>query len=308
MKRFLQSVLVFGLVISSFSSSVIAAPSNSNTSQLTLKERKDASHEEKVNDLIKMGVNLEDAEYYASLDDMLVDLEKSGKKIDLSNVKAMSPQEIASDPKGFKKKILEKNPAAIKAGLQSKAYSDGFKDMAELIEKNPNRKKYVVNYPDGSSVEVEVSEGVPDKSQSQKVKLLGYDEDMYWSSANCNGGGPGTCSNASTSWKFTSPVGWAKASVFNLDYTVRTIDGGTTWQSEIGYYDVGAASYGFVMYSTPNKNTKKYSGYWDAYDFSKPEPYAQAQGYFGASVSGSVDGSVTFKFASLGISVNGGAS
>lgn len=230
-------------------------------------------------------------------------MERNNEKIDLLGVEPISAQEIASNPSEFKKRILSFDPAALKAGFSSPSFKNGFNDAAKFMKDNPGKSKYVIQYPDGSSVTVAFNRGQPEGKR--EVLPTEYNEDLYWRVSNCNGGGPGTCTNASTEWTFSSPVGWAKASVFNLDYTVAY--NSSIWTMSVGNFDVGAASYGSVVYSTPNKNSIPSATYNPSYDNYETK-YAQAQGYFNATVTGSLGGSANFALGSLSTSINYGSS
>lgn len=247
-----------------------------------------------------LGVSYKDAQYYAELDNKFIELERNKVVIDLSDVEALSTQFALANPNSFKEMVMELDPAAIKTALQSSSYVNGFDDVNELMEKNPNRAKYEIQYNDGSSVSVISSPGEP--QEKKEVTPSAYEEDIYWVSAHCGGS---SCINASTEWTFTSALGYAKASIFNLNYGI-SYNGKDTYTMTVGNYDVGAASYGVVTYSTPSKNTISSATYyvpnWG------PPTNAQAQGYFNATVSASVGGSLNFAFGSLSLSVNGGAS
>lgn len=270
-------------------------------------KRRNLTVEEKVKELLIMGATYEEAKYYAVLDNKIAELERTNQKIDLTHVMPVSLQTIASNPKMFKQQVLALEPSALKAALQSPSLKNGFSDVSKLVQNNPGRTKYVVQYPDGSSAAMVLNRGT--KTIEKEVTPAAYAEDEYWRISNCNGGGPGTCTNASTEWTFSSPAGWAKASVFNLDYTVNynAAIPPAIWTMSVGSFDVGAASYGAVTYSTPNKNTITNATFREGvhnYETS----YAQAQGYFNATLTGSIGGSANFAFGSLSTSINFGAS
>jgi hypothetical protein len=272
----------------------------------TSKERYNAPREERIKEMVINGLSRKQAEYYVTLGDKFRQLEKEGIVIDVASAPDLSQQEILSDPAGFRERILDLDPAAIKAALKSPIYTQGYDDVKKLAQKYPKRGKYVVQYPEGSSVEMIIDTG--QRANAKAVEPSAYGQDIYWRSANCHGGGPGKCVNASTQWKFTGDLYWAKASVFNLDYTISSKDSHRYWKSETGYYDVGSASDGVVTVTTPNKNTKADSTWWDSENGPVNPYWSQAQGYFNSTLSHSVGGSINFVFASLSLDVNSGRS
>jgi hypothetical protein len=293
------------VIVSAGSSLAAPAPDQGQDKIAVLKkspeERRNNTRQEKVKDLTTMGATQEEADYYAALDDKIVELEKSKQRIDLENVIPISAQEIASNPKEFKQKILSLDPAALKAGFSSPSLTNGFNDASKLIKDNPGKSKYVIQYPDGSSVSLNFSAGVPGEKKEVTPKV--YAEDMWGRASNCNGGGPGTCYQGLAEWTFSSPIGWARAAVFNLDYTIALQN--STWTMTVGNFDAGAASYGSVIYSTPNKNSIPSATYNEATD-NYDSKYAQAQGYFNATLTGSVG--TSFTFGALSMSINHGLS
>lgn len=57
-------------------------------------ERRALPHYEKVEELVEMGNTLEDAEYYATLDDNIYNAEKNNIVMELDNVTEMTNREI----------------------------------------------------------------------------------------------------------------------------------------------------------------------------------------------------------------------
>ncbi|WP_027086301.1 hypothetical protein [Cohnella panacarvi] len=310
MYRYLIVACVLIIVFSSqaFAESPTSAANSEDFFSRPLSEQKNAPHNEKVKALMEKGLNNEDAEYYASVDDLVAGLEKSGKVLDLDKVEAVPVEEITADPRGFKKRILAGDPSAIKAGLGSPVTSRGQEDITKFMDRYPKQSKYVIQYPDGSFIEFSQDPGT--KSGNDKmVKPSGYDEDLYYTSANCQGGGPGVCNNANAQWTFGNATYWAKAAILNLDYTTILDENDGSWTSIIGNYTPGASSSGFVSYGTPTKNDRLSAKYDDATGtFVTNNHYAEAQIYFTVTVSGSVSGGVNFSFLSLSLSVNAGQS
>lgn len=275
-------------------------------------EQRNAPHSKKVEALAEQGLNIEDAEYYASVDDLVAKLENSGKTLDLDKVEAITPKEVAANPRGFKQRVLAGDPAAIKAGLESPVMKQGFEDIEKLMELYPKQERYVVQYPDGTFIEFGQNKGIK-VSGDQLVKPSGYAEKEWWSDSNCSGGGPGVCVGVGAYWQFGNGTYWAKTSIINFDYKTDLIvkpNGDNIWSSTAGSYTPGAASSGFVSYGTPSMNTSRTNAQYNATTgaFVTANTYAEAQIYYTVTVSGSVGGSVNFSFLSLSLSVNAGYS
>lgn len=300
------------LIMMLVSSSHVLAQSSSDKEKdffsRSISEQKNAPHSEKVNALKEKGLNDEDAEYYASVDDLVAKFEKEGKVLELDKVTAMSQSDIIADPKGFKKRILAGDPAAIKAGLNSPVMTQGTSDIAKLIEQNPEQERYIVQYSDGSFIEFEQSKGKNANKIDNEVRPLAYDEDQWWYSVNCGGaGGPANCINASANWTFGNGTYWAKAAIMNLDYQVNYNPTSTVWTTSVGSYTPGTSSSGFVSYGSPTINTRSSASYnVGANSFPTANRYAEAQIFFGVTVSGSISGGVNFSFYSLSLSLNAG--
>jgi hypothetical protein len=245
------------------------------------------SHSDKVIALQNEGLSKDDAEYYADVDDKVLELENKGIKYDLKNVTAIAKEQIAADPAGFKRRVLELDPSAIKAGLSSPIFSEGSEDVTKLMKDNPYQNEYTVQYPDGSYVSFK---GIPAKKSlnktTEQVIPQGYSEYVSWQHYS---NGDGSYSGGSTEWKFATASSYSKTSVFNVSFTLSNN------HSHLVSYQTGQASYGVVGISNAAQNSIS-----DGYNISS---YAQAQDQVVFNVSGSFGAT----YYVLSISENTGA-
>ncbi|MFC4306323.1 hypothetical protein [Cohnella boryungensis] len=320
MNKVLKSITVSSLVASLFFSlNTLAYASDGKQEEKSLyarsaDERRALPHNEKVKELIALGNTQEEAEYYATLDDNIHNAEKNNVVLELDNVSEITNREIFANPRAFKNKVLNLDPAALKATLKTPVFKQGMDDIVKLMDKYPRQSEYVVQYEDGSSVTARTYPGdfTPENNiEEQTVKPQGYAEHDFYFGAKCNGNGPGTCSNVTAEWTFTSAAGYSRAAILGLTYsTTRTVLSPYVdkWVSTVGSYTPGATSYGIVTVSAPSPNTKTTGVWLTTDDDFYGEHYSQAQGIYTASVTGSISASYTFGFFSLGLSINGGAS
>ena len=216
-----------------FSTLTANSPNNIGVSDQVKANKKlhNAPHAEKVAFFVYHGLTKEEGEYYATLDDQILKLEKENKKIDLTNVTAMSEKEIESDLYGFKKKILALYPAAIKAGLNSKVYKQGFADINELMKKDPGKDKYEITYPDGSKIGFVsgAKKGIQkDKTPPEREAYGYYGDDWgydtnyaynkYWSLYQS----PGHWIGGYTYWYITSSIGTSYVGIDDVDYYISS--------------------------------------------------------------------------------------
>jgi hypothetical protein len=100
LKKLLSAALCITVVVGSAGSSLAASTTQEQEAVLmrTPEERRNSTHQEKVKDLLTMGAAQEEANFYATLDDKISELERNNQVIDLSGVEAIPPVEIASNP------------------------------------------------------------------------------------------------------------------------------------------------------------------------------------------------------------------
>lgn len=164
-RRILATALSFTFIVTIFISPAIANPSNNESTPGDIDHKAAnekfhrSSHTEKVKALKAVGLSQSDAEYYATVDDKIVELEDQKKTIDLTNVKAISFEEMAADPAQFRTKILNLDPAAIKAALYALESDMKQNDMEELVKQHPGQRAYEIQFPTGNTIHFEASPG-----------------------------------------------------------------------------------------------------------------------------------------------------
>ncbi len=232
------------------------------------------------------GLSPQQAQYYATLDDKVAQLEASGKQISLANAQKWTDSQIASNPTGFRQAILNLNPGAIATSLGSPIYSQGRAAVQALMEQNPGQSQYVVSYPDGSQVSIQVSPGTAVAAPST-VTPQGYSSDTVgkWTDS------PGYYTGGYIKWSYFDGVSYSKVSTFNINYTLDS----NPDEAIIDGYQTGQASYGIVGIANA-------SGQITSNDAPQGS-YAQVENQVVFDVSGAFSASMD----ALSISVNAGA-
>ncbi len=264
-------------------------PNPNSAAAIQYEQQHHASHAAKVRALLQLGLSQADAEFYASVDDKMAQLEAEHKSINLNNVTAMTPQQEAANPNGLRQQVLQLNPAAIKATLESPIYTRGTTDMNKMIAQNPNQNKYVVQYPDGSSITVSVNPGTLVSNQSTgSVSPQGYSEAIVTQQyTNENG----TWQNGGYTWQYQDGSSVASLGVFGVQYSVNND------RSSITGFQTGQSAYGIVQISNAAGIINYPSGYSD-------QTYAQVENQVQFSVSGSIGFTASF----WSLSINSGMS
>lgn len=245
-----------------------------------------ASYAQKVAAMEAQGLSPQQAQYYATLDDKVAQLEASGKQISLANAQKWTDSQIASNPTGFRQAILNLNPGAIATSLGSPIYSQGRAAVQALMEQNPGQSQYVVSYPDGSQVSIQVSPGTAVAAPST-VTPQGYSSDTVgkWTDS------PGYYTGGYIKWSYFDGVSYSKVSTFNINYTLDS----NPDEAIIDGYQTGQASYGIVGIANA-------SGQITSNDAPQGS-YAQVENQVVFDVSGAFSASMD----ALSISVNAGA-
>jgi hypothetical protein len=222
------SLLLSLLMIVTLVSPAIADNSSNNTDPqvMTYNKLHHSSHSEKVTSLTQLGLSGEDAQYYATLDDNVLQAENAHKYIDLSNAQPLSTEEMVYNQAGFRKKVLNLDPAAIKAGLKSEVYTHGFADMYKLMKQNPGQSKYEISYPDGSKIGFVSSNGGVAKTPKTPVERQG--DDYYGPSY-----GYGSDWGYYNFWGMNQSPGWFNG---GYDYWYLSSSIGTTMRDRLTIY------------------------------------------------------------------------
>jgi hypothetical protein len=278
----LSSILVLALVVTLCLSSTCIAETNSFS-------KSDLSTEEKVQNLLDEGLNLTDAQYYAALDDVVKNMEKSGEEFTLEeSVSLLSDEEVAKDINAYRARILNGDPAAIKKALDSQIYSQGIDDLQALIEQNNGYQKYEIQYPDGSKIAYE-----------GHISLIQGSDDILlpsaYSEAYYQGGQLSSSATyaKTTEWKFISGASYSSLAVYSVFALNRS-----TGTANITNATGGQSSYGVISIANASAGIDR------AYNDQNIQQPAQASNQVVFQVSGSFGAA----YAGLSISVNAGAS
>lgn len=117
-------------------------------------------------------------------------LESKGEIFEIDeSVSDMTDEEVKSDIKTFREKILSGDKKAWKKALRSTArmYADGGKKMEKLIKDNPGNSNYELIYPDGSTIIFNA--GTVQKTSSDNlVRPSGEYKETYMSTSNLSSG------------------------------------------------------------------------------------------------------------------------
>lgn len=267
-------------------------PNPNSAAAIQYEQLHHASHSAKVQALINDGLSPTDAEYYATLDDEVAQLEANHTRINLGKEVPMTAQQIAANPDELRKRVLSLDPAAIKATLLSPIYSRGNADINSLIKQHPNQNKYVVQYPDGSSISATIDPGTLVSGQSSSsVTPQGYQEQIM-SQQYTNQ--DGNWQNGGYTWKYQDGSSYSSVGVFGVDYSVHKD------YSSITGFQTGQSSFGIVEIANASGQINYPSGYSN-------QTYAQVENQVVFDVTGSVGFSASLGWFSMGVSVNAGA-
>lgn len=250
---------------------------------------KETSNEQKIESMMADGLSNTDATYYASLDSMMRDMEKNNQKFDYgSNTASLSDKDVLQNQADFRKRVLDKDPAAMKKALSMSTSITGAGDIDDLRAKYQNMQKYEIIYSDGSKISVDCK--VEPKENTNVLNSSGLQSENFASGMMDQG--------------YTTYTGYAEYTMTSLaNYSKNRIDvnfnyafTGTTMTYAVG----NQSSYGVVLIANSNNGViSRASG-----TGSTP---AEANNAVIFQVSGSVGGS--YNFASgfgLSASVNAG--
>jgi hypothetical protein len=169
------------------------------------------------------------------------------------------------DQAGFRKKVLNLDPAAIKAGLKSEVYTHGFADMYKLMKQKPGQSKYEISYPDGSKIGFVSSDGGAAKTPKAPVERqgddyygpsYGYGSDWgYYNFWNLNQS-PGWFNGGYDYWYLSSSIGMTEVGINSVYYYTGNgtsqIISYNPWSTSSGVFSLAAStSYSY----SPGNNT-----------------------------------------------------
>ena len=288
-KRFLISIGITCVLCASMSINIFASTNDEASSSIYEKAHK-APHSVKVETLVKEGLSEENAEYYATLEDKCLNLEENKQIIDISDATLISDDTVASDPRGFKNKLLKLDHSALATSIYSmkRNLSDNSNNIENLKKQNPAQSNYCIQFPDGSSIsatlEVDSNKTSSDNNYNSNVVPQGYSEEVFDQTYVSQG----THTYPEWSVKFTGTASWVRTAVINANFTVLSN------KSTMNSFTVGAAASGIIHVDANYPYTIK-NGY-------NTTSYAQAQSSCLFSTNAAFTGSCGF----LSFSINTG--
>lgn len=227
MKKLISLVLTCMITLT-FSSSAMA--NQTNVKVETTKE--------KINNMVSDGLSVEDATYYATLDDVVKKYEKEGTKISLDNsIPNITDEEVSKNIRSFRNRVINGDKAAIKKALTSPVYARGTAEMNNIMKQNSDQKEYIIKYPDGSTIKVKTYLG---DYVNNKVNPNEYVYGTYFVRT-------GYYTGAYAEWQFTSGVSFSTSRII-CDYNVNT----SANTANVTYAHGVQNSYGVVGISNSN--------------------------------------------------------
>ncbi len=169
--------------------------------------------------LLPSGLSPHSAQYYALIQSRLHSVIKQGKKISLRGAKPLPQDIVQSDPAILKTKMLKLDPSAILTTLQ---YNTGMQRLSQMEQLHPGQSKYMVQYPDGSTLTATIHHGTSEKtylgsinkSKVSDVKPQGYQQSTFGSGSAYSKG-----SGYSVTVTLSTPGSYSQNSVFDISYT-----------------------------------------------------------------------------------------
>lgn len=241
-----------------------------------------------VSELMADGLSKKDAEYYAALDTMIRQMERTGEVLQLGDaVEAMDVDTALENQALFRARVLEKDPAAVKCALTMTSSLLGQQEMQALTATYQDQNEYTIVYPDGSKI-----------TYSSGTNEIKNPESLYASGTSSETFGSGTITQYTNytgygEYKMTSGVNYSKNRV-DVEYTYAST--GVT----MTYAEGSQSSYGVVLISNSN------SGEISREKSTSTKP-AEANNQVIYQISGSVGGSVTLVGYEVSVSISGGA-
>lgn len=241
-----------------------------------------------VSELMKDGLSRKDAEYYAALDAMIREMERTGEVMQLDDtVDEMDIDTALANQAMFRDSVLKKDPAAVKCALSMNASLLGQQEMQTLIATYQDQNEYTIVYPDGSKITY--------SSGSDEIKSR---DSLYASGTSSETFGSGTNTRYTDytgygEYKMTAGVNYSKNRV-DVEYTYAST--GVT----MTYAEGSQSSYGAVLISNSN------SGEISREKSTSTKP-AEANNQVIYQVSASVGGNLTLLGPTVSVSVSAGA-
>lgn len=239
----MKKILSFVLVISMFL--CLTYNSFASNEGLSSEEKTD---QQKIQDMVSDGLSYDDAKYYAQLDDMVINMEKNKQEFTLDkHTKELTDQDVASDLKGFRAKILKGDKAATKKGLESIVNLQKNVDkMQKFIDKNKGQSQYEMQFPDGSKISVKNYSAQP--VLDNKVYPQGYSEGIVYDSQGLYKN-DGTYTYGYFEWRFETGTSYSKVRItysLNMSNAVATMTYAMGAQSSYGSVSIANTTGGTI--------------------------------------------------------------
>jgi hypothetical protein len=297
-----------------FAQENISSENNNKISGLEINYDLDKGHDNKskdeiIEELVNLGVSMNDAEYYAKLDILAASLENNGIKIDFDEVESYPTEYATFNMLDIREKALELDKRAIKTLFeQSTILARNNEELQSNldIQSLSSDNKATIRYPDGSSITriSEVTKIKDDDSYTTDTNYPGpWDspyggKDMY-EQRNVYESGSFYQTNDVT---FSGGAYWA---TINNTFSYQIRNNGSTnvenWTAHYNNSQSASSSSGFVSV-TSDKAYHQGETAKGSYQFIQ----AYTEGRF--VISGSVGGSISFAGTALNVSIQAGDS
>ena len=278
-----NKILIFSLILTLLFSSVSFAINN-NDAKAKEKERK-----EKIEVMVDSGLSEEDANFNLELEEKLKNVKN---KIEIGDHTPEISVAMYKDKSKFKKALLLLDEAALKKALEAEVHERGMEDVAKLIEENPGKPKYRIDYDDGSWIQITDTIRRLDEPSVEQAITNFYESTVIGSGAVGNG-------NYDRIYEVVlSATGSYAKNWLRVKYTQSGLTSNNTATANIYYIEGNQAGHGMISVSNANPNTSGSrtataifdDGYWQD---NTPPADAYNQVLFAVSGSITIFGTIT---------------
>ena len=240
--------------------------------------------EEELLELMKEGLNREDAEFYIKLDKIIKKIEGSNLEVILDNsIENISDRDFRNNKEYYRNQILKGDKVALKKALKSlKNIFSGEEYTEKVMNTFSNKSAYEIIYPDGSKITYNTKNSQRENLNKEEctkkpvVSNAGYEETLMEEGVSY---AYGQVETKEAEWSFESELSYSKVHL----YTEFLL--GRDKISKINYARGGQSSYGVVNIanSTGATISRTYSEGKDIPAEARNEVIFNVTGSFGAS-------------------------
>ena len=208
-----------------------------------------SQRETKYNDMVAHGVSHKDALFILDFEDALG---KSPDKITIDDDVVVMPKSLSADKSTFRGKLLQLDKSAIKRGLMAEVSSNGMTDLNALMQSDPNRLFYRIDYDDGSFISARTIVKRVDIAEASYATTNAYSETIVAANQYYDG-------NWDVTYEMTqfTGVSYSKNSIqvkWTQDNTDNGTPDGTYSDIDVYFYRGLQAAAGLISISNSGEN------------------------------------------------------